>query len=624
MLMDAQNRDFYVISVEYMQLLRIFTPSMTTCTHSGRISDLMTFYFWLSQRKVRSLTTVTRDHIDLYSETIAYGKEWALQAPHLLVRYLKHCYENGEELPKEKYYKNRISRSKIYHAAGIRRPLVCLNICSHIIRRIEKIGLSEELTFPIREIVKLCGYTLKPNTVTYINRTLLPIEELWEWKHQFSGPTLTFNPYPRSASKVAERLGRPTGRSRTIPPQVAIVCMSEAMKWVIELSPIIIRGLDQNWDCLELTDSLLKAGLLITVNDKGRRGINFKKGQVDRDGLIRLLGAACFIVIASLSARRLGEILELGVGRCKQDSRGNYWLKTYIEKTSRQYDEIPVTNAVYEAIMCMESLSANARQETKRDCIWQFRQFCDGEIRDLRPGKYLNHFRQICPSLSGTEWRFTAHQFRRFFSILYFWWYEKGDVVALSHHLRHFDLEMTRRYVTDIEFGRLWKDVQNEWQAKFVRDVVYGTRSVGGKAGHRLNQLIDKLRQQFRKEVDVLKIDRIVDRVLKLAHKLGVPFKQHVWGTVCACPRKTSFAKYANCKGSAATGPDFGNAAEELCGSCPFAIQTSAYIASAKSALTDRRNLTSGLSQDSLIYKFTASSCTNLEKIIEKGEPFPL
>ena len=38
---------------------------------------------------------------------------------------------------------------------------------------------------------------------------------------------------------------------------------------------------------------------------------------------------------------------------------------------------------------------------------------------------------------------------------------KKEHVAALSHHLRHYDLDMTRRYVTDTEFGRLWKDVQD-------------------------------------------------------------------------------------------------------------------------------------------------------------------
>ena len=625
MLTDAQNSELFNITVEYLKCIRLYLPDLSVISHRQRISDLLTFYLWLSQRRVRSLQSVTRDHIELYTEAIVYGKEWAIEAPHRLVRYLQCCYKSGQKLPKYKHYKYRLARGKIYQAAEIRGAFVSTQpICAHIIRRVEKTGLTEELTLPILDFVGLCGYTLRPNTVQSVRRILAPIEDLWEWKHQLPKPNLRFRPFPRGASKVADRLGRITARYKTIPPQIAIALMSEALKWVIEFSPIILRGVDRNWNCVDLTNSLSTAGLKITVNDKGRRGINSRIGQVDRDGLIRLLAVACFIVIASFSARRLGEILELGAGRCKLDSRGHYWLETYIEKTDRQYQELPVPKAVNKAIECMEVLSETARQVTNRDCIWQFRWFRDEECRVFRPQDHLNQFTRFCPSLSEIEWRFAAHQFRRFFAIAYFWWYERGDVVALAHYLRHHDLEMTKRYVTDKEFGKLWKDVQDEQQAEFVRSVVYGTRSVGGKAGQRLKQLISKYTKLFRKEVEVLSVDHVVGRILRLARKLGTPFKLHIWGTVCACPRKTSFAKHANCKGAADAGPDFKNATEELCGTCPFAIHTSAYISSAKSALTDRRNLTSGLTQGSLIHEFAASSCTSLERIIEKGETFPL
>ena len=622
MLMDSQNRDLFVIAVEYLLLLRIFMPNMTAAVHHRRLTDLLKFYYWLSRHRIRSLQAVARDHIDLYTQTIAYGKEWSTGAPQRLVNHLNRCRENNEELPKSARNLTRISRVQLYQAAGIQRTHK-LTICAHIVRRVEKTGLTEDLELPIHDLLRLCGYTLRVNTKQCIHLALLPIEELWEWKHHFSKPTLKLQPYLHGASKVAEQLGRSTKRYKTIPPQIAMPYLGEALHWVIDYSPVILRGIAQNWDCLEFRKSLSSIGLDITLSDK-RRGVSIRKRSVDRDGLIQLLGTACFIVIAGLSARRLGEILELGHGRCRKDSTGNYWLKTYIEKTGQEYDEVPVPESVYKAIRCMETLSETARQATNRDCIWQFHQLRDRKCRDIHPENYLNHFHKFSLSLSEIKWRFSAHQFRRYFAIVYFWWYEKGDVAALSHHLRHYDLDMTRRYVTDTEFGRLWKDVQVEWQAKFVRDVVYGTRSVGGKAGHRLAQLIDKLRRQFRKDVEIVRVNRVVEKILRLVRRLGVPLKLHVWGTVCACPRKTSFAKHASCKGASAIGPDFSNATEELCGICPFAIQTSTYISSAKSALAERKNLASGLTQDSLIHKFAASSCTNLQKIIEKGEAFPL
>ena len=519
MLMDSQNCDLFVIALEYFSLLRLKMPDMTASVHRGRISALLTFYYWLSRHRIRSLQRVTRGHIDLYTETIVYGKEWATQAPQQLVKYLNHCRETNQELPKEERHLTRISRGQVFQAAGIPWSR-SLKICAHILRRIEKTGLNEELTLPIRDLLRLSGYTLRSHTKQRINLALLPLEELWEWKHHFSRRTLNIQPYLHGASKVAQQLGRSAKQHQTIPPQIAMPYLREALHWVIDYSPVILRGISQNRDCLEFTKSLSTVGLDITLNDK-RKCVSIRKRTVNRDGLIRFLGTACFIAIAVLSARRLGEILELGHGRCRKDSTGEYWLKSYIEKTSQEYDEVPVPESVYKAIRCMETLSETARQSTNRDCIWQFRQLRDRKCRDIRPERHLNDFHKFNPSLSEIEWRFSAHQFRRFFAIAYFWWYERGDVTALSHHLRHYDLDMTRRYVTDIEFGRLWKDVQDEWQAEFVRDVVYGTRSVGGKGGHRLSQLIEKFRRQFRKDVEVVRADRVVDRILRLVRRLG-------------------------------------------------------------------------------------------------------
>ena len=255
-LMDSRNRDLFVIAVEYLILLRIFMPNMTAVVHYRRISDLLTFYYWLSQRRIRSLQAVTRDHIDAYTQTIAYGKEWATEAPHRLVKYLKWCRENNEELPKEKRALTRISRGQLYQAAGIQWPQN-LRICAHIVRRVEKTGLNEDLTLSIRDLLRLSGYTLRSNTKQCIHLALLPIEELWEWNHQFSKPTLTLQPYLHGASKVAQQLGRSAKQHQTIPPQIAMPYLREALNWVIDYSPVILRGIAQNWDCLYFTNSLV-------------------------------------------------------------------------------------------------------------------------------------------------------------------------------------------------------------------------------------------------------------------------------------------------------------------------------------------------------------------------------
>ena len=97
--------------------------------------------------------------------------------------------------------------------------------------------------------------------------TLLPLEELWEWRHQFSKSTLPFRPYHHGASKSVRQLGRASKRHKTIPPKIAMPYLREALSWVIEYSPVILRGIAENWDGVYFTDSLSAMGVNVTVHN---------------------------------------------------------------------------------------------------------------------------------------------------------------------------------------------------------------------------------------------------------------------------------------------------------------------------------------------------------------------
>jgi len=73
--------------------------------------------------------------------------------------------------------------------------------------------------------------------------------------------------------------------------------------------------------------------------------------------------------------------------------------------------------------------------------------------------------------------------------VLYFYRYEGATIEVLSHHLRHFSLEMTKRYVTqDSEVAALWTDVEWGYAGDVARSIVAGERSVSGAAGERLKK----------------------------------------------------------------------------------------------------------------------------------------
>ena len=336
----------------------------------------------------------------------------------------------------------------------------------------------------------------------------------------------------------------------------------------------------------------------------------------------RMTAAACFAVIAGLSARRLGEIMDLGAGCTFVDMDGRHWIRIYIEKTLRTYEQMPVPAAVHQAVECLEEISAEAREETGDDSLWQYRSRSKRRCVRLRPNLELNTLSRFIGGDLHERWSFHAHQFRRFFALVYFWRYESGDVAALAHHLRHFDLEMTRQYVTDGGFGRIWQDVAEERQRDVLASVVDGSRWVGGPAGDQLKARIEALRRRYRRDVQVVAAERIVEKLLRLAKKWGSACKLHVWGTLCVCPQKGSpdQGRHAHCKGAQERGPVFSQTA---CARCPYAVHTERFEPAARAALADQENLDAGLSEGTLLKSFVSSNCEDLRRALQRGEGVP-
>lgn len=627
-LTEKKNRHFFEMALQYAWTYRLFVPETSAHVHAQRVGALITFFYWLRLMNVRSLSSVTRDHFDLFAERIAFGREYALEAPQRLHKYLLQVISDGNKFPKNPRDEKLLRRGSIYKAAGVdwlgAEKANTLTLCSSVLDWLEANGMDDAKLPPLVDILENQERTPSAQTIQAIHRALMPLEELWIWKHQLQKENLTIEPYFRGASQKAAQLGIESNRHPSIPPRLAINYLSGALMWVLDYSPIIMEGdfKASNVDLAQLNKQLKDAGLDIAVDSRLVSSVSSRKVNLTR--LVELLSAACFSVIASLTARRVEEISDLGFGCTVKDRDGNYWLKSYIEKTSQRYDQIPIPVAVYRAIECMEKISQSAREKSGNDSIWQV--LLSDEIRGLVPEFYLNELAFLNGTLSGEykDWNFTAHQFRRFFAILYFWRYEKGDLAALSHHLRHFDLEMTKRYVMDQEMGKIWKEVEAEWQGDFLRGVIDGSRSVGGNAGARLKKEASKLMAHFRKSVDVVAPQRVLQKLQRLAKRWGSEFKQHVWGTICACPQNTSFSEFAKCKGSEKTGPVFKNASESLCVACPFAIHTERFSGAVAKDLESRKATACCSGSDTLLAELANIQIVSLEKMLNKAEPIPI
>lgn len=161
--------------------------------------------------------------------------------------------------------------------------------------------------------------------------------------------------------------------------------------------------------------------------------------------------------------------------------------------------------------------------------------------------------------------------------MFYFYRFEGATIEVLSHHLRHFDLEMTKRYITqDSEAAALWTDVEWGYTGHMARSIVAGERSVSGAMGERLMKTTRRLIKNLRQKIQVAPVNRLGASLAMLMQRKGLVLTPKPWVT-CSCPRTHGAALKAACRRDApleanAVGPDFAAAGPTVCCNCQHAI----------------------------------------------------
>lgn len=171
-------------------------------------------------------------------------------------------------------------------------------------------------------------------------------------------------------------------------------------------------------------------------------------------------------------------------------------------------------------------------------------------------------------------------------------WRYRGKFQSLSHHLRHFNLEMTNDYVTlDPHNAREWaKEVWN-FRVEIMRDLVTGKVKYTGPMGERLNKLVKRLHRRF---ADVQIIPEFLAKaVVRQLDKSSAVLTPKPWVT-CCCPRTKKGCETAACRKSTGyndgdIGPDYSAAGPTVCPGCPWALigaENLAYYDDELSAMT--------------------------------------
>jgi hypothetical protein len=185
---------------------------------------------------------------------------------------------------------------------------------------------------------------------------------------------------------------------------------------------------------------------------------------------------------------------------------------------------------------------------------------------------------------------------------------------------------MTKRYITDDKFLKEMRITGEEWTATFLRETLHGKRKVGGRSGEKIKKKFEVWASVFSRKVNVYERERIVEKMMRYMRRVGTDLTQQVWGTICACPKNTSLAKYAGCANQKGQ-PEIAKGSIEKCGGCPFSIYTDRFPSAVNKEIAIRNKAIGVVPQGSVIAEVQEVKITSLESFLRKSEsilPFVL
>lgn len=573
-------------------------------THAQAVRSLMHIAHALTRRKLSSFSHLQPYDLTEIVEECRYGIDAVLHASERVEAYLKSletvtvaAITNGIDpapfgglpryiAPGESRPGKVVSATAIVAACNLPSTAAWFPRVARLVSKAAKLnGLTNKSPKFDNEDVS----PVKNVTVQAMQHWLAPIERLYAMRRRIEADSIDFKPFPQGAARVSAVKGVGTDRTPTPPPKLALHLLDQSARWISDHGQIPVESMEQ--------------------------------------GSIKRLATACWIIVAAFSARRDQEIDDLREGCIRGDDASGYWLHVYIEKTLRRKEWIPVPTIVARAVAALSSISAPARQKSESDRLFQW---CTpgGEVRTLDVGRHLDDFAAVvkvplhCPrGESPVEWHWHPHQFRRFFAILYFYRFEGATIEALAHFLRHFNLEMTKRYVTqDPEVAALWTDVEWGYMGHVARTIVSGERSISGGAGERLKKLAGRLIDLFRRKLQIVSPDRVGASLTLIMQRQGLVLTPKPWVT-CSCPRTIGAASKAACRRQQpgdveAIGPDFANAGPTVCSHCPHAITEGSLVSVVNAEVTHLENATVyGLRANTIFGELEAARVLELRQV---------
>lgn len=216
--------------------------------------------------------------------------------------------------------------------------------------------------------------------------------------------------------------------------------------------------------------------------------------------LYNYLPLSCALIILSFTAGRESSVYTLKPG-CVETRLGRLYINMFVPKTLRKNDDFPTVTLVKKAVEVLERLSERARHNSGEDDLFKFESplAIDGSAIfnfDRSINKFVD-FVGMEKDEDDNHFKFSEHQFRRFFAIMYFYRYDSGDFESLAYHLRHVDWSMTSIYLSEKETGLILAEIEKDR----IKDAA--KRAVDSNSDEYSGAMADEFMQAFDESLNI-------------------------------------------------------------------------------------------------------------------------
>ncbi|HCI1915385.1 TPA: hypothetical protein NOE89_000907 [Pseudomonas aeruginosa] len=493
-------------------------------------------------------------------------------------------------------------------------------------------------------------------------------------------------PYKNSCER-SRRAARPAGRTKNISPEVAGKLLSCAFVWLYEYSDLVLEMLTEVCSSVIATFSVspstpgLNSKRVLRASAARVRfeeisgliieGVDSRSHNSDKTNvriLITTLQTACFIVIATLNARRRDEVQhrKLGVhyGCCREANgeMGLYDLVIYVEKSIKDYDHFYAGESTFRAISVLENIQDiynNVDRALGRDTwddipelertLFSYRRMsriegvgakrCWYEF-DASNGVSKN-FVSLALGVETPCFPLTPHMFRRLYCLIFMYRYEVPDIRYLSRHLRHGDLLQTQVYVTDsdaisdsmsiaslfgarnsslankqhlIDIGIELKNTATEKLSDIVYSIVSGEKYAGG-----FSRFVRAIYKRFMRDVDFSQLNMEAKSGVIFQRLQGKGYLPETFSHGnCMAGSTRSQRLIASCRGD--EGPDKSKASPILCSKCPMHCVNERFVDALMDDLQDMSMRSSACKAGSIEDVALRAEISNLRAVLEYYE----